>query len=51
VVISTHTKRLTVMYRCKQCNVLGTCLEATSPAAAKGMGTFDKTSLTTHLGE
>src|SRR5215211_4591237 len=44
------TNFLTVMYRCKQCNVLGTCLEATSPAAAKGMGTFENTSPTTHLG-
>jgi hypothetical protein len=40
-----------IAYLCKQCNVLGKREVAASPAAAKGMRTFDNTSTTTYLGE
>jgi hypothetical protein len=46
-----HTNPWTITYQCKQCNILSKRDVAASPAAAKGIRTFDNTSPTTHLGE
>jgi hypothetical protein len=50
LLVICRTNSFTIVYRCKQCNVLGDCLEATSPGAATKIRTFENTSPTPHLG-
>jgi hypothetical protein len=50
LLVICRTNSFTIVYRCKQCNVLGDCLEATSPGVATKIRTFENTSPTPHLG-
>jgi hypothetical protein len=50
LLVICRTNSFTIVYRCKQYNDLGDCLEATSPGAATKIRTFENSSPTPNLG-